>query len=111
MINWTFFSQLLKGHCHGNQFCGPNQQNWPTSPSVIALLFHSGLENCSVDGHINTSDRSSTPDINLVCLDPVTLEMTLFISVPACTCIRQKLAYLTNYLIVCWTNLRQIYYW
>jgi len=32
--------ELLKGRCHNNKLIfGPNQRNWPTLPSFLALAF------------------------------------------------------------------------
>ena len=42
MINPIFLLRYLKGHCHGNKFCGKIWKNY-LPPAVIAVSFRNGI--------------------------------------------------------------------
>jgi len=69
--------QLLKIRCYGNQFGGKSAY----LDSLIALAFHSRLEDHNTDRCVDTGSDSSTSDINLVSLGSVTLEFTRLVCV------------------------------
>jgi len=64
MINPTFFSRSLKGHCYGNQFLAPVGKNWHTPPSFNALAFHNGWKDRNMDARFNTADDPFMSDKN-----------------------------------------------
>jgi len=68
MIDLDLFFRYLKGHWHGNQFCGKNGR----LPSFVALAFRNGMGYRFLNVHINSINDVSISCKNFVKFGPVT---------------------------------------
>jgi len=105
MIDLDLFFRYLKGRCHGNQFCKNNRK----LPTFVALAFRNGMDYRYLNVRINSvNDASIISCKNFVKFGPVTSELTKLI------CERRvrhgkNLAYLVEYLPICWTDFRNFF--
>jgi len=65
------FFRFLKGHCHGNQFCGKITY----TPALIAMSFRNGMGYCYLNVRVNGANDASISCENFVKFSPVTAEL------------------------------------
>jgi len=106
MINTFYFSQYLKGRCHGNQLKSKNwhflRTNLICCAATKGLQYWKGLQYCNYNIKILDRMNISTSCAILVTFGPETSEFMLLTIAPF-VAIWQKSAYHSKYLWIFWT--------